>query len=666
VSTPSSDGRPDEALVPLARALARSLADEEGALSLARMQTLALASRRSATDDAGAADTRIGIWSLELDEDGSLGFVRSRASSAEWRRWADVERIPPKRGRRVVLLGESVARGYLFDPGVTPAAILQPMLPDAELVDLARTDLTLQGLTDLLDGLHALLPDEVVLFAGNNWHSVAFELEEPPRLAGALREGGYAALRKVFLEEVAVPRVDAFLERLASTAAELGSRVVVLVPEFNLADWRGEPSLLCPALPGGANLAWMRARERAGTALAAGDLGAAAGAAAEMVALDGGTGAVGQELLAEVALRTACPAQARQRLEAARDAVFGILVAHSPRCPGPLQDRLRLASERHGFAVVDLPRAFEESLGGELPDRRLFLDYCHLTLEGMRVAMAATARALGGDPAAAAPAVDPETEAVAHLLAAIHNAHYGQSTSVVRHHCSRALSLSRDVSEAMLGFAGSDDPASERWMHHGFEAFWSRPAARRYLAPADAGARARLDDTRLIETMLEALEAAGVPARQRLAAAAPSEPARGSVDLLAPAHRASAFRERDGYSLGPERAYVRALTPRSLFRLVRSADENVPGRLTGRLPGGSGDVVLRVQGAVAATLEIGPRWTSCEVALPLRAGLNQIELEWPLLPFPEGAIEAGAGALERGAYPEVLPAFGELHAFTAG
>jgi hypothetical protein len=458
VSTPSSDGRPSEALGALTGGLSRLLASEDGTLILARLQALALASRpRGAGPRPVQAGGRIGVWEPRLAAGSVLEFVRSRACAPEWRFWADVERIPPKVGPRVVLLGESAARGYLYDPAVTPAAVLQHMLPDREVIDLARTDLTGPELASLFDGLHALEPDAIVLFAGNNWHTVLFELTELHRLADAVRQRGYAGCRHLFVDDIVVPRARVLMDALAGAAREIGAEVVV-VPEFNLRDWHGEPSLLAPVLRAGGNAGWMEARRRGHAALQRNDLDGAAAAAAEMIALDGSTSAVGPALLAETLLAAGRQAEARVWLEAARDAVYGILVAHSPRCPEKVQGVLRDKAEEHGFGLVDLPRVFERVLGGELPDRRLFLD----------------------------------------------------------------------------------------------------------------------------------------------------------------------------------------------------------------LPGGEGAVVVSVNGVAASTLRVRREWTTFELTLPGGAGVNRIELEWPSLPAPPDSLERAARRLERGTYPDVLPVFGEVHAFTIG
>lgn len=65
-----------------------------------------------------------------------------------------------------------------------------------------------------------------------------------------------------------------------------------------------------------------------------------------------------------------------------------------PRCSWAVQDGLRQLAGQHRVAVIDLPRVLGEWVNGAFPDRRLFMDYCHLTAEGLRVAMAAIAEAL--------------------------------------------------------------------------------------------------------------------------------------------------------------------------------------------------------------------------------------------------------------------------------
>src|SRR5689334_12943416 len=69
----------------------------------------------------GSAERRgnsdlVGIWERR-SESGKSYFVRSADLVGEWGSWASVGRIGFKGAkRRIVLVGESVARGYLYDP----------------------------------------------------------------------------------------------------------------------------------------------------------------------------------------------------------------------------------------------------------------------------------------------------------------------------------------------------------------------------------------------------------------------------------------------------------------------------------------------------------------------------------------------------------------------
>ena len=513
------------------------------------------------------------MWKPKRAKGRGRELVRDPAQASEWRFWADVERIGPKRKRRVVLLGDLFSFA-IYDPALTPAGVLASMLPRREIVDLARTDLTMMELGGLLDGLQTLEPDAIVLFAGNNWHNLGFGLADVARLAAAVRERGFVGTRRVFLDEMVLPRARALLDALAATARDLGAKVVVVVPEFNLRDWRSEPSVLAPVLPGEDNVTWLAAHARGRDAMARGDLEAAAAAAGAMIDLDEGTSCSSQELLAAVLIARGRTEEARARLEAARDAAFGLLAPHSPRCPAEVQDVLRGKSAEHGFALVDLPRVFAHAQDGELPDRRLFLDYCHLTRAGIHLAMGEVAARLRRPAAPAAsvgggPALRPEDEAAAHFLAAIHNAHYGQTAEVLRHHCARALALSPAFAEVMRAYVDSHLGPGERWMSASFDVLSAHPAIGRYLSVSDPRLMEKLADFTLIEAMVSSLEEAGVPARAAAARAMEASDGSGAIDLLRPSRRATTFRERGTHALGGERAYVQAFTPTSVFFLTR-------------------------------------------------------------------------------------------------
>src|SRR5438045_2187437 len=100
----------------------------------------------------------IGIWHPK-SENGNTEWIRAKSDQRTL--WANVDSIGPKTDRcRVLLIGESVARGFLYDPGLSCANVLQTIFDSAgtmvEVVDLARTDIQQHELLDLMHASTAL------------------------------------------------------------------------------------------------------------------------------------------------------------------------------------------------------------------------------------------------------------------------------------------------------------------------------------------------------------------------------------------------------------------------------------------------------------------------------------------------------------------------------
>jgi hypothetical protein len=470
---------------------------------------------------------------------------------------------------------------------------------------------------------------------------VRLELEDLDRLAGAVRHGGFARCREVFVDRLIRGRARATLDAVATRLE--GLPLCVVVPEFNLKDWRSEGSVVVPVIDDLEQ--WLQAQR--------------AGRADEMIALDGGTSPVSQQLAAAQAIARDDQVEARRRLEAARDALCGLMIAHSPRCPSVVQGELREAAQRHGFQLVDLPRLFGDRSG--LPDRRLFLDYCHLTGEGLSAAAIAIAAAIApivGVAPTTPPTPSAHAAARAHLLAAIHNAHYGQPADIVAHHAMRARQLDPDIRGLAAALAEVVSRRSEAWLCRAWDAVGRDRQGRRYLGAPEMMRAPRVADLTLANALAAAADADDLVGRILL-----EEVDAAPLDLLAPRHRATTFRDVVGQGLGPPLGFVRATAPISRFVVVRARAENLSARITLRA---SGVVAVVVNGVRVAALPAGMRWTTSELALPLDRGHNLIELHWPPpRPDTSAQFERAARRLERGLYPEVLAAFGEVHAFVA-
>ncbi|HSS51933.1 MAG TPA: hypothetical protein VLX28_23580, partial [Thermoanaerobaculia bacterium] len=347
----------------------------------------------------------ISVWEPR-EVDGERVFVRPDPLPLG-DHFAAVKELRPKKAElplRVAFFGESVAAGYLYAPHLTPARVLESQLRAAggennfEVIDLARTNETLGSLAETVRTSLQIQPDVLAIFVGSNWNlletpevsSYAPSIAARREVAAALRAEGIAGPIRLAAERLR-QRAEAALEQIAFIARTVQIPVVLVLPEVNLADWetRQPPTWL----PGDGTARWHGLYEDAVRSLDPGDFAAAGDAARAMLELDGGACASTWRLRVRISEGLGKPEEARRaalaEVDAANYATLAFLGA--PQTTTAARELLREAARRHGFMAVDLRSVFQEHTGERLPGRRLFLDYCHLTAEGIHVAMAAVA-----------------------------------------------------------------------------------------------------------------------------------------------------------------------------------------------------------------------------------------------------------------------------------
>ncbi len=424
----------------------------------------------------------ISIWAPVRDADGDLAFVRPEPSPLG-DHYADAPTLRPKRSElplRVLLFGESVAAGYLYAPAVTPAKLLARHLEAAapgltEVIDLARTNETLAGLADTVEASLQIQPDLLVLFAGNNWNlletpelsaaapSAAARVQFAGLLARGLAEPVAEARRRI------ADRATAAFDRIARIARTIGIPVVVVIPEVNLDDWENLQPVA--GLSAANSMRWHRLLQTGRTALDSGDAQEAARTARALLRLDGGLCPSGYRLLGRALQSLGLKEEAASAFRVEIDAAAYPLLANlgAPQATSQTGAILAAAADRHRWLRVDLPALFAEVSGSPLPGRRFFLDYCHLTSEGMQIASAAIAAEVlpflseDSGPApdwrqllarSGAPEISPEHEATARLGAALHGAHrhlsLGPKGAFLQPFLTEALALSPHAAGALL------------------------------------------------------------------------------------------------------------------------------------------------------------------------------------------------------------------------
>jgi hypothetical protein len=775
-SPAGTDGQREESAAgakEASRELARLLGTPEGARTARALQRAGMlrlpapALRLPAAPEAGSAGAAgevsetprrprpISIWQPR-GAGAELVFVRPEPLPLG-DHFAARREIRPKRAPlplRVCLFGESAAAGYLYAPHLTPAGVLESQLRAvagegaAEVIDLARTNETLASLVATLESAVQIQPDVLVIFAGNNWNLLETPEVSPyapsvaarQRYAEAWRQSashaghaghaglaGPVALAANHLREIAA---SAF-ERIALIAHAIGVPVVVVVPEVSLTGWESrQPVVWMPTGKGGAGphlprhpalARWYRLLSHGRRQIESCAWTAAARTAEEMLALDGGGNPTSWRLLALAHTgagdERAAASAARAEIDAAAYPALAFLGA--PQATSQAMELLRQAARRHGFACVDLPEVFAAHAGSPLPGRRMFLDYCHLTAEGIEVAMAAVAcevLRLAGmeavaawiEPGAATAAgelgwrellrrlpplrVPPGVEAVARLGAAVHGSHrllsVGAKAPFLEAWCDAALAASPGIESAMLDLISARAEPLPALL----TAAQRRSLTSEVRLGLPHGWHWDHVDAEVVEAIVSSLERHGRQAvraeTDALLVARRGIRAAGN-DLLAPPYYLWEPLERFypevmSFDDMPRWATLRSPWPETSFCLICDAARDVSLEITARLPlpptptpGERSSPLatrrrqlrLSVNGSPAASVPLGETWSRPAIRLPrhlLRPGRNRFTLHWPFPAAPpEDALAAALARLDEGIAAELHPVFGELYSVVA-
>ena len=623
---------------------------------------------------------RVGIWEAK-DEPAGRSFVRVQTDDP-WHLWANVQKIPPKGPRRrVVLIGESTAKGYLYHPRFTVAQVLQQMMDAAcgpaqiEVVDLARVNILYNQMQELITQAVHLEPDALVLFAGNNWMP-ALSQEQLLDIVSAFRATGSWRDVKESCESYLSTKTRQTLCLLEEIGRKRGIPVVFVLPEFNLADWITDCD--CPPLLNSEQTeAWLHARSEADQLLKGDDWEKAEALGNRLLQLDQGTTPAGFNVLAEVSRKRGDHQAARTFLETARDASISWPGSQTPRCYSAIQRTVREEAAAHGIHVVDLPREFTKHLGGETADRRLFLDYCHLTVEGIRISMALTAETLlpllkypvksSQELARVDIKVSANVMAGAHFLAAVYNGDWGQRMEVVRYHLRQALEADRGIAKIMqlfLDFHIRHVPSS---LCRSFEQLWESPHLPAIIVLYD-DSRGNFLNPQLVTAMVEELEAVGIPARAEIESLLIKEHGvkNKGVDLV---DKRYSTRSYSRFIVDQRQEFYKATTSTTSFPLVCDKSEPLNFSVTLKVPNASANqmISIRLNASVVAEVPATDRWTTtaCSAAAGLvHTGVNQVEINWPMPVWSaEEEKKYVADSLEAGEMVEITPMFGLIHSF---
>lgn len=653
-----------------ARRLADLLGDEYGAEVLRELQAMLWAAKPSSSS-ASEPEGLVGAW--QLNPRGTR--LVARPASGDRRAWADKDEIPlPDGKQRLVLLGESTARGFLLDPVVTPAGLLQELLDEMDgdrwqCIDLAQTSAVIADLERVTRQLDRLQPDVVVLFAGSNWAQPVLSIGERRLIGRALASGGRALAREVFLRSIVQQRASRYLDELQATVRRLGARLVVVVPEYNLQGWMPEPGLSLGDVPAGAMSRWLDERRAARDAYEREGWSCLREAADRMIDLDNGRSPLGNWYRGIAATELGSGRAERASLEAARDLPCGSLLNHTPRCPTDVQDLLAATARHREVDVVDARAVLEDPASG-LPAPEHFLDYVHLTVGGLRRIVRRIGEAVLGCPvpesrAVVTDAAEREADALGHLLAVVHGAYNGQPGRLLDTHIALAWKepdVAASVSAALIGYVDRGLPA---WLDPGLARLGRSRQARRYMEAFRDNSADLTTFADMRSRLLTALDAGGGEARKRsFELLRRSRTIPSGADLIDDRLEDGCLLDGTGASMQAEALFARALDPEQAYCFV--LDGTAPLRITvdARLESfadqpASGEVRLNEQ--LVGTVSLERSWTRTTIEVPKGGvdGLNRLAFRWPL-PGAHVDLQAAARRFGAGDWAETTPSYADV------
>ncbi len=661
----------------------------------------------------------IGIWLPEI-LNGNQVFIRPDAASLG-DDWSPRKRLVPKTAPlplRVCLIGESTAAGFFYAPHLTPAQVLEDQLKEIkgagayEVIDLTKVDMPADGsIHDLVRITVAALqlnPDVLVIFAGNNWlkQIKPFAKSGPDhlhRFAPAYREAGVRGLMEQ-CERDTRSHFQGVVTNLSYIAATVPIPMILVIPEVNQVDWvRGLP---VSWLDSGRTPNWHKLNAKALALKRTPDNSQSnlVGSIAEqMIELDEGTCPVSYRLLAEARLAQGRTVEAREMFIREVDSAAWNPAA-LPGANSTVRELLRNCAGNPGLACVDLPAIFFEH-SANIAGRDLFLDYCHLTLEGIKVAMAAVAsqvlRLTGAAEGQAydwssllrllpEPRVDTQRDALAKFLAALYTIHWERrfdgDSSMPEYWCDAAIQSWNGIQDTMLDYVATRlQPDAVCGLSLAEQRFFGRSNSLEDGSRLLAGEGRRLQrfslDPVAIELICKVLERSGRPIRDTINKLLVERHAVGNrpVDLVNPYYHwttmdyltsfQSDSQTFSGYGL------YQAFWPTSDFCFVSDAFRDIRLDLTARLPAAvnerreMAEVNVSVNGHLVGTARIGKSWR-CETLSVgrerLRVGINKLTLRWPDLSHEgDTATKQIRERLEHAVPTNLEPVFGELQSLFA-
>lgn len=634
------------------------------------------------SDDGLKKNDSIGIWREKLVND-RISYERKMEAREEWSFWSRTQTIPAKSDKkRVVYLGESVARGMFYDPEYCPAKLLEDILKlndtsdgEFEVIDLARTNMDYTMLKKITHDCQKLDPDVLVVFAGNNWIYSIQRSWTQEDLEEVLKESetgnAFGCIEKLMIQKFREVTKE-YLTLLNKIKDTLGIPIFFVVPEYNLFDWKSSKAeRIISSLTEKKLEEWISLKKLVESSAQGEEIKKNA---EKMIQLDR-TNPYGYEALAQFFIAEENWEKAKEVLQKAKDTnIFG-RCASKPRVHSITQEMLRTHADK--IDLVDVPLLFKER--NLLPNRELFLDYCHMTEKGIVMTMSNLGKQIlqkvsdiyiEENQIRFKYKPTDEIRGNAYVNAAIHNAHYGQGKDVLTHLCANAVSVSPRATEFIKAYMDMASYRTSTALCRGQEEIIEKGFSEQYGGTGIIHKpNEKLMDIKLVDAMATVMTKNDetIPKHVHSLRLQNHGVNNRKINLLQPCY------SRDSYDVfkAKRTKHFEARDSSSMFYILTEGTSKLVFNLTyrtQRIHLENSPITLTLTDEFICNLKPSPRWSTqeFEIAPSLqKKGVNILRIEWPA--FQAELVQSSDTNFEKSQETilrDLYPILGEIHVFT--
>ncbi|WP_432409049.1 hypothetical protein [Wukongibacter sp. M2B1] len=641
---------------------------------------------------------RIGIWKAR-EKEGGIFFERDASLYRKFSYWAWSLSIPLTSNKfRVGFIGDSVGMGYFYQPIFTPALYLEKVLnenmlqSEAEVIDLSCKSLNYAKFVELCSSAMVLNPDALVIFIGNNLWDHAFEMteEEIKSLKLCINNIDRFDSLSEFIRNKLKPVVVSVMSFLREIAEQYKIPIMFVIPETNLKDWVNSRCSFISSLNGRKALKWSQLEKKARAAYKKGDVTESEEIAHQMLQIST-CNPIPYEIIAKCKVKHENIEQAKKYYRLAFDTQIYRFKNISSSISVVRELILETAST-YGIDILDLQQVFDTHLLGEISGKDIFLDSCHMTSEGIRVAMKHAAMRLlsrisrnelrvGCFSEGKIEADEADINKVlgkAHLLAAVQCQHEGnQPYELLYYHCVEALRYWPESVKEMKMYIELITAKVPWFMHKNYTElskvdFWPVFPDKSQLF----GLKSM--ENELIDAMVDALKTVDIDIEKSVnnARIVGFGSIDGKINLLEPYYQQSVYsRINKALDIHKDFGYYNEIKTESVFHIVADDKRDILLEITLRIPETYReleDVTIKLNDLPVGRVKAGSEWRDYRILISRcnlgKTPINHIGIEWPVM----DEIELKTENQSRNKYSnsgdttqEFLPSYGNIIRFTA-